>query len=573
MNRLEELPIFQGLDAAALESVARCLSRVTLPGGRTLFDQGSDADAMYVVLSGQLGAFRGSGKTMVRVGRIRQGETVGEMALLSGKPRSASVIALRDSVLLKMSQHNFLDLVSQHPQAALSLARTAVSRLENSYAQRKQQRIPRTIAILPQGGSLDVNTFVDALYDALSRYGSVACVREADEIARNAGALSALEQDHSCVLYVAGTAEDDWSARCLRQADAILYLVDSNTAPQSSPQSLGSEQDRLRLRIVVLRHRQTIRVGAAYTWRAHLHVSEHHHVRDDNDIQRLARTLCGRNIGLVLSGGGARGFAHLGVLRALHEAELNIDVLGGTSFGAIVAAGLASEWSDEEIYSRLKYCFVQENPLDDYTVPLVALTRGVKATELLRGEFGEQQIEDLPLPMFCVSANLTIGDIHEHRTGPVWQALRASIAIPGVLPPVFEKGQVLVDGGVINNLPADVMSRLSTGPIIGVDIAGEDAITSDIDGEALPNLLTMTTQWFRGQRRPSMLRILLRAGMVNAKATMRANQRKLALFIKPAVNHIDLLDWSAADRAIKAGYEHTQKQLEELDRSGGWLQD
>jgi NTE family protein len=140
--------------------------------------------------------------------------------------------------------------------------------------------------------------------------------------------------------------------------------------------------------------------------------------------------------------------------------------------------------------------------------------------------------------------------------------LRASIAIPGVLPPVFEGGEVLVDGGVINNLPADVMYRQSAGPLIGIDIAGEQALSSGVDGEALPNLINMTAQWFQGLRRPSMLRILIRAGMVNSKATNRANRQKLNLLLQPPVDDIDLLDWAAADRAIAAGYRHACGLLE-----------
>lgn len=556
---LETLPIFAGLESGALASLARRLSEHRLPGGGLLFEQGSEADGLYVLISGQLAAFRGLGPSPQWLGNIRPGEAVGEMAVLSGRPRSARVVALRDSMLLKLDRATFDALVMEHPRAAMELARTAFARMEAANQQRLRPRVPSTLALLPRTPGVDVDAFADALAESLRRYGPVAMVRRGDSL--DPARLSALEASHAQVLYVADSAEDDWAESCRRQADAMLYLVDSRHAPTDPPRALQDE-DRLRQRWLVLFHQGPIRDGAAARWCGPLAVDRHVHLRDDRDIDRLARMLVGRSVGVVFSGGGARGFAHLGVLRAFQEAGLSIDQVGGTSFGAIVAAAVAQEWGVEDIHARLKHCFVEKNPLDDWTVPLVALTRGVKASELLRGEFGDADILDLPLPFYCVSANLSRGDAHTHQRGSLWLALRASIAIPGVLPPVFEGGEVLVDGGVINNLPADVMYRQSAGPLIGIDIAGEHALTSGVDGEALPNLINMTAQWFQGLRRPSMLRILIRAGMVNSKATNRANRQKLNLLVQPPVDDIDLLDWAAADRAIAAGYRHASQLLE-----------
>lgn len=564
---LEQLPIFAGLEPGARASLACRLTELRLPGGSALFEQGSEADGLYVLLSGQLAAFRGRGRSPQWLGNIRPGEAVGEMAVLSGRPRSARVVALRDSTLLKLDRATFDALVLEHPRAAMELARTAFARMEAATQQRLRPRVPSTLALLPQTAGVQVDALAEALAEALRRYGPVALVRRGDSL--DPARLSALEAAHAQVLYVAGAAHDDWAESCRRQADALLYLVDSRHGPGGHPLTLH-EDDRLRQRWLALFHHGPIRDGAAGRWCAHLGAERHVHLRDDRDIDRLARMLVGRSVGVVFSGGGARGFAHLGVLRAFHEAGLSIDQVGGTSFGAIVAAAVAQEWGIEEIHARLKHCFVEKNPLDDWTVPLVALTRGVKASELLRSEFGEADILDLPLPFYCVSANLSRGDAHTHQRGTLWLALRASIAIPGVLPPVFEGGEVLVDGGVINNLPADVMYRQSAGPLIGIDIAGEHALASGVDGEALPNLINMTAQWFQGLRRPSMLRILIRAGMVNSKATNRANRQKLNLLLQPPVDDIDLLDWASAERAIAAGYLHASQLLESAP---DWFED
>jgi len=191
------------------------------------------------------------------------------------------------------------------------------------------------------------------------------------------------------------------------------------------------------------------------------------------DIHRLARFVSGRAVGLVLAGGGARGFAHIGILKALTEAGVPIDQLGGTSMGAIIAAGVAAEWDTRDLAKRLRHAFVETNPLSDYTFPLIALFRGRKVSQLLRQNFGEIRIEELPKPFFCVSSDLTSGRIHVHRSGPLWRALRASVALPGILPPVTHHGHLLVDGGVMNNLPVDVMAQNPHGPIIASDVTGE----------------------------------------------------------------------------------------------------
>src|SRR5476649_84695 len=141
--------------------------------------------------------------------------------------------------------------------------------------------------------------------------------------------------------------------------------------------------------------------------------------------------------------------------------------------GAIIAAGLALEWDVPELTDRMREVFVTNNPLDDFTLPLIALVRGKKASTMLQKHFGDVRIEELPISFFCVSSDLTTGRIHEHRAGPTWRALRASVALPGILPPVTYHGHLLVDGGVMNNLPVDVMAQRSSGPIIASDVTGE----------------------------------------------------------------------------------------------------
>ena len=188
-----------------------------------------------------------------------------------------------------------------------------------------------------------------------------------------------------------------------------------------------------------------------------------HNVRNTHDIARLARLLTGHGLGIVLSGGGARGFAHLGVLRAVREAGLIVDAVGGTSIGAIVAAGFAMEWSTEELEQRVRRSFVDTNPLNDYTLPLVSLVSGRKVSRLLKREFADLRLKTCRCHSSACHRISPRDNWHVHRSGELWRWLRASVAIPGVLPPVVQHGEIFVDGATINNLPVDVMRDAGLG--------------------------------------------------------------------------------------------------------------
>ena len=279
------------------------------------------------------------------------------------------------------------------------------------------------------------------------------------------------------------------------------------------------------------------------------------------DVKRLARFIAGSAVNVVLAGGGARGFAHIGVLKALQESGVPFDYVAGTSMGGIVAAGLALEWSIEEITERVRDAFVDNNPLSDFTLPLIALFRGARVSALLRKHFGDVRIEDLPKPYFCVSADLTSGRDHVHRSGLLWRALRASVALPGILPPVTaEGGHLLVDGGVMNNLPVDVMAREARGPIIAVDVSGEIDLRA-FDGKyGERSIWSLATQRMRGS--PSIISILMRAGTVGSDAQRRIVREQADFLFEPPLEGVGMRDWKAFERAIAQGYAHAMLQIE-----------
>jgi NTE family protein len=606
-TKLRDLALFAGLDEAALSVIAERLEVRWIASGTDLFLQFEAADALYVLLSGALvvlhtaNAVPGEPPAAPRrIGHVLAGETVGEMAMLSGKSRSATVRATRDSEVLRFKRSDFEALMATEPSAMLHIARVAFQRLEATLgSDRALPEQGRAFAVVPpKQARFDqphrdqttpiaslLQEIAQKLVQALARFGSVALITQSHAQGQTSGYFHAQEQQHRYIVYVSEAPSGPWYDLCRRQADQILHIVAPTCLPDAGTRASCTLDQLKTERLIVLNSGQ-IQPAQASAWRAELagcsdvagQAMPVHHIclqdaeRYSDDMARVARFLTGNATALVLGGGGARGFAHLGVLRALREHGLHIDCVGGTSIGAIVAAGIALQWSDEELYMRYHRSFVEKNPLRDYTVPFISLVAGRQATARLKSEYNDTLIDDLPLPYYCVSTNLTRGVLNVHRDGPLWRALRASIAIPGILPPVFHDGDVLVDGGVINNLPVDVMRHGFHGRVIGVDIAGDYAIKAHVEEADLPPLWRMVSDWFRGIRpRPSILQILLRSGMVNSASTAENNRNDTDWLIKPPVDQLELLDWKSFDRAIDIGYRHTVQLLEQQEsaRIGG----
>jgi NTE family protein len=563
-----ELPLFKDLDYAFLREIGQASEWLSLPGGATLFSAGDPADALYVVLSGCLGVFSPvERRNRGFVGRVAAGDTVGEMGLISGRPRTAHIVALRDTELARLSSEAFNRLFRQNPEAMLRIARLTVDRLESSQSRmRPRTHAARTFTLLPQSVEVDIGGFAAEFVKALSALGRTELVWNVRAGSHTSHWFHRIESANEYVVYVGEANSGGWSSLCVRQADALLLLARAESEAGAWPALVRSQESAMapqRAELVLI-HDETLVRGAAARWLTSLPGVPHHHVTGKPDVARVARMLTGRGVGLVLSGGGARGFAHIGIVKALREAQIPIDLVGGTSMGAILGAGVSLCWSIEELTERFRRSFVDGKPLRDYTLPFVSLVSGHKVTRLLQHAFGDVTIEDLPLDFFCVSSNLTTGHSEVHRRGELWRWLRASVAIPGVLPPVVHKGEILVDGGTMNNLPVDAMRDLGRGPVIGCDVGADRAFTTDMDDVDVP-LPWQLLRWMREKKHhPNIFQILWRAGMVNSNAVTAAHREKTDLLLQPPLAQIDMLNWNGFDRAIAAGYEYAVRRLQAL---------
>ena len=567
-EKFARLPLFAGLADAALDAIDAELEWLCLPGGSTLFHAGDEGDALYIVTAGGLGVITvgGDDGPERQVARVSAGDVVGEIALVAGVPRTATVVAHRDTELLRLDRAAFERLVERHPAAMLELIRRALRRLRRALSGAVHRDSPKTFCLLPVSADVPAAALARDLTDAVGTAGLRAGLMTVAASSQTTGWFHAVEMAHDVVLYLAEPVMSPWTRLCLRQADRILFLAmpDSPPAPGLRLDLAVGELGRRPRDLVLLQDADAPWPRAAAPWLRRVEVDLHCHVRlgRRDDLGRLVRLMTGRAVGLVLSGGGARGFAHLGVVRALREAGVPLDLVAGTSMGAIVGAAVALEYDHAAFMERMRRAFVETNPLSDYTLPLIALVKGRRVTRLLREQFGETKLEDTWRPYLCMSSNLTTGQPHVHRAGPLWRALRASVAIPGVLPPVIEDGEVLVDGGVINNLPVDVMGGLGRGPLIGIDVAADRALTlapEELEGGALGRLIR------HPRSAPAIVGLLVRAGTVSSEIHSRTCRRQVDLLLEPPLEAIDILNWHAFDRAVDLGYRYAAATLERLD--------
>lgn len=420
-----EAPLWAGLDPVARLEIQAELRQVVLPGGAVLFQEGDPADALYMLVSGALGvSIQGSHGEQRRIARILPPETIGEMALISNAPRSASVTALRDSVLLKLTREAFESLVERCPSVMVYLSRLLADRLRATTRSTPITFKPTTFAIVPVTQGVAVADFSHAFLEEMRRsHGAGVDLLDAMPSEEDESWLYRFEAGRQRVIYVAPEPSGPWTRRCIRHADHVMFVAcpGEPLVPEAEALTCAVSSWR-RHDLVLLQKVDAPRPMPAHPSLVRLPVDQQIHVRVKSppDLQRLIRTSGGGAVGVVLAGGGARGFAHLGALQAMREHGLPIDLVGGTSIGAVMAATVASQIGLDEAKALMKEAFARNPPLNDYTLPLVALVRGKKVDARLIEHFGDRNIEDLWLPFFCVSSNLTTGSTHVHRQGSLW---------------------------------------------------------------------------------------------------------------------------------------------------------
>ena len=588
---LEE--VFGASEETLLEDVAQSIVRVNMAHDEVLLAPGESSNDLFIVVEGTFLelADEGSGKTRV-VNRIGRGETMGESGLLSDWVRTTSVVAARDAILAKLSRVRFRNLAKQHPVLHEWLARSLSRKLHGIAREQSSDPLNVGIVVVPASPGAPLREFSQGLAERLKRISSCIVVSSAvvdTQMGRrglaqtgsdNSGDLQVRrwldeqEERYRTIIYVADPNLSNWSLRCIRRADEILLLGDA--AGASEPGEMEehihgdgvSEHKTAGKSLVLLHAAGTDRPRGTAQWLRHRQVDRHFHLRigSREDLDRLARYFSQQELGLVLSGGGSRGFAHFGIIKALHDSSLSVDCIGGVSMGALVAGLHASRDGFLDAVDRLRASL--DGVFRDYTFPFVALTRGRRFDRFLLAVLGDADIEDLWLPYFCLSSNVTRAEPVIHASGPLWRAVRASSSLPGLVPPVVSGGDLLYDGGLLNNLPVDVMrERIRDGKLIAVDVvppvdlhvqARMQAASRELGGD-----WRRMGRMIHRQTLPNIFAILLRSSSLGSVRLRRKliEEFHVDLYLTPPVEDFNITDLGVVDEVMEVGNLYGEMML------------
>ena len=642
------------------------LEWVQVTAGQVIYQQGDESDAIYLVLNGRLRSFiENQGGKMTVLGEYGQGESVGELEVMTESTRPATLHAIRDTELAKFPRSLFNSLAQEHPGITIQVSKLIAQRMrdlverpitENSAEHGNTGTVKtatstvnlRTVGILPVTAGVPVVEFGHRLLNALHQIGvtnGVTSLNQAailNHLGRHAFSkmgklklsqyLADLEEKYGMLLYIADTnVNSPWTQTCIKQADCLLLvgLAESSPVIGEYERFLLGMKTTARKELVLLHaerycspgltrrwlknrvwingghhhiqmpfrlteepsHPQTKRFGAVLKQRVQViqaeiqkYTSRRIHQSPlyssetpfKGDFHRLARRLCGRSVGLVLGGGGARGIAQVGVIKALEEAGIPIDIIGGTSIGSFIGALYARDADVVPMYGRAKKFAGRMGSIWrfalDLTYPTASYTTGHEFNRGIFKTFGDSQIEDFWLEFYCNTTNISKSRAEFHSSGYVWRYVRASMTLAGLIPPICDEGSMLLDGGYIDNLTVAYMKGLGADVVFAVDVGSIDDNTPQAYGDSLSGAWSVINRWnpFSSVPNPPTLsEIQARLAYVSSIDNLeRAKNVPGCLYMRPPIDPYGTLDFGKFDEIYQVGYEFGKQYLDKLRSEG-----
>jgi lysophospholipid hydrolase len=642
------------------------LEWVQINAGQVLHHQGDESDAIYIVLNGRLRAIleKDSGAMRV-VGEYGQGESVGELEVMTESARPATLHAIRDTEVAKFPKTLFNSLALEHPGITIKVSKIIAQRMralvEDPFFEQGKDKTSaasntsvssnlnlRTTAILPVTAGVPVVEFGSRLLSALTQIGVINGVTSLNQAAilnhlgRHAFSrmgklklsqyLADLEERYGMLLYIADTnVNSPWTQTCITQADCILLVGLAEGSPNIGEYErfLLGMKTTARKELVLLHVERYSHPGLTRKWlRNRMWINGgHHHIQMalrtntepahpqikrfgtalkqrvqtlqaeiqkytsrrirqtplysaetpfKGDFHRLARRLCGKSVGLVLGGGGARGISQIGVIRALEEAGIPIDIIGGTSIGAFIGALYARDADVVPMYGRAKKFAGRMGSIWrfalDLTYPSASYTTGHEFNRGIFKTFGNSQIEDFWLEFYCNTTNISKSRSEIHNSGYVWRYVRASMSLAGLLPPLCDEGSMLLDGGYIDNLTVAHMKSLGADVIFAVDVGSLDDNLPQAFGDSLSGAWALLNRWnpFSSHPNPPTLsEIQARLAYVSSvDALERAKTTPGCLYMRPPIDAYGTLEFGKFDEIYRVGYQYGQEYLGRLRDQG-----
>ncbi|KAL4778362.1 hypothetical protein BJX76DRAFT_145660 [Aspergillus varians] len=655
-----------GLLPRLLLHIDFALEWVQVSAGQVIYHQGDESDAIYITLNGRLRSIlEGPGGKMTVVGEHGQGESVGELEVMTESTRPATLHAIRDTELAKFPRSLFNNLAQEHTGITIQVSKLIAQRMrdlvENPMSEQGLEPGStgsvktatstlnlRTVGILPITAGVPVVEFGNRLLNALQQIGvtdGVTSLNQAailNHLGRHAFSrmgklklsqyLADLEEKYGMVLYIADTnVNSPWTQTCISQADCILLVGLAESSPNVGEYErfLLGMKTTARKELVLLHaerycppgvtrqwlknrvwingghhhiqmgfrltaepsHPQTKRLGTVLKQRVQILQAEiqkytSRRIRQTplysdqtpfkGDFHRLARRLCGRAVGLVLGGGGARGISQVGVIKALEEAGIPIDIVGGTSIGAFIGGLYARDADVVPMYGRAKKFAGRMGSMWrfalDLTYPSVSYTTGHEFNRGIFKTFGDSQIEDFWLEFYCNTTNISRSRAEYHSSGYIWRYVRASMSLAGLLPPICDEGSMLLDGGYIDNLTVAHMKSLGADVIFAVDVGSIDDNTPQGYGDSLSGFWSVINRWnpFSAVPNPPTLsEIQARLAYVSSIDNLeRAKSTPGCLYMRPPIDRYGTLEFGNFDQIYQVGYVYGKEYLQKLKLEG-----
>ncbi|KIM70080.1 hypothetical protein SCLCIDRAFT_1160614 [Scleroderma citrinum Foug A] len=631
-----------------------CLDWMQVTAGQVLWRPQDVSDSFYIVINGRLRAIaEGENGKVTITGEYGQGDTVGELDVITNSPRRTTMHAIRDSELIRMPQTLFNAISSRNPRTTSQLLRTIASRvrdeLDSSSTQLRNTAFElgrnntnlKTVAVLPVSRHVPIDTFARKLKSALEEMGARTSYLNQASVSGHLGRhafskvgklkaaawLADQEQRYRTVLYVADSpVNSPWTQTCIRQADFVMVVgMGDDPSIGEYERLLLSIKTTARKELVILHSERSVVPGSTREWlknrpwvHQHIHVElpglvvplakvsqpqdpgavvafrnlkdrvqseiqkyrgAPRHARPQrqpmvNDFSRLARRLCGKSIGLVLGGGGARGLSHLGLIRALEERGIPIDYIGGTSIGAFIGGLYARDCNIILSASRTKQFSSRMGNiwrmLSDVTYPIVAYTTGHEFNRTIYKAFYDLHIEDMWLPYYCNTTNIITSRMEIHETGYAWRFIRASMTLVGLLPPLCDNGNILVDGGY--HIQVSTMFSMGASAVFASDVGSIDDNSPRNFGDSVSGWWLLLNRWnpFSNARSvPAITEIQSRLAYVSSVRTLEeAKVTKGCIYMQMPVQEYGTLQFSKFDEIEKKGYEATNEILDRMEEEG-----
>lgn len=588
---LNNIDLFRDLPEADRQALLDRASLRLLHRGEFLVHQGDAADTLYYVLRGRFDILR-DGRLVAEIGG---GEPVGEIAFFAGLTRTADVIASRDSEVLELTRSHWDELRAHLPMINEVVLKSLGQRLAKATvtAPVLAPKVPSTIGICPAGQTPVPDAFLHGLLAAFrtdhpkARLLSLADLPAAVD-STDPQALRdwfGAQEGKGPLLILTGTGDAAWDHLALRQCDHVLLVgrldearggkVAQNALEEFARPLFRAHQSSL----VLWRWTAVQNIADSDCWIAARDAALHHHVALDApaDLARLQRFLSGRALGAVFGGGGAFGAAHIGAYRALYQAGLRFDLAGGTSIGSIIAQAVAEDHDPARMLDDFLRFLHAERAMGKFTWPLHGLIDSHHVDRVLRRAYGGRRVEDSRLSYFAVSANITTNRAETLRSGEIWRAIRASVAIPGALPPyVTDQGEVLVDGGIMENVPISATRALKQGPNVIFSLSPTEEWRVRARYHDLPG--RWRTMWNVALRRggqsdyPRIGEVITRSMQVTSGLSFRdAGQGGDLLLLLPEVRGMGLLSFRMARQQEQLGYDHTSRMIDQMGGPAGLL--